>query len=194
MTAIAFRRASLARPALLAVGLTSIVLVRWSAAAGSIGDPILVGLAFGGGLVALALASGMRAEWPRARSIPVGIGGGAVLVVIALLAERGVAAPPASASFPFVPWAVATVLVATGEEAILRGSLFDAIEMPFGTTAAIVVTSACFALIHVPLYGWHVVPLDFGVGLWLAGLRLLSGGIAAPAIAHSMADLATFWL
>jgi hypothetical protein len=47
---------------------------------------------------------------------------------------------------------------------------------------------------HVPLYGWHVVPLDLGVGLWLAGLRLATGGIAAPAIAHTIADLATWWL
>jgi hypothetical protein len=47
---------------------------------------------------------------------------------------------------------------------------------------------------HVPLYGWHVVPLDLGVGLWLAGLRLATGGIAAPAIAHAVADLATWWV
>jgi len=63
-----------------------------------------------------------------------------------------------------------------------------------GTIVAILGTSLLFALIHVPLYGWHVVPLDFGVGLWLAGLRLLSGGVAAPAIAHTIADLATYWL
>ena len=33
-----------------------------------------------------------------------------------------------------------------------------------------------------------------GVGLWLAGLRLATGGVAAPAIAHTVADLATWWL
>jgi len=33
-------------------------------------------------------------------------------------------------------------------------------------------TSVLFALIHVPIYGWHVVPLDVGVGLWFGGLRL----------------------
>ena len=55
-------------------------------------------------------------------------------------------------------------------------------------------TSVVFALLHVPLYGWHVVPLDLGVGLWLAGLRLISGGVAAPAVAHVVADLATWWL
>ena len=55
-------------------------------------------------------------------------------------------------------------------------------------------TAVLFALMHVPLYGWHVVPLDLGVGLWLAGLRLATGGVAAPAIAHTVADLATWWL
>ena len=47
---------------------------------------------------------------------------------------------------------------------------------------------------HVPFYGWHVVPLDLGVGVFLAGLRLASGSVAAPAIAHIVADLATWWV
>jgi hypothetical protein len=47
---------------------------------------------------------------------------------------------------------------------------------------------------HVPLYGWGVVPLDFGVGFWFAGLRLTGGGVAAPTIAHVIADLSTWWL
>jgi hypothetical protein len=32
------------------------------------------------------------------------------------------------------------------------------------------------------------------VGLGFAGLRLVTGGIAAPAAAHAVADLATWWL
>jgi len=56
------------------------------------------------------------------------------------------------------------------------------------------VTSVAFALMHVPLYGWHVVPLDLGVGIWLGGLRLLGRGVAAPALAHVLADLVTWWL
>ncbi len=51
-----------------------------------------------------------------------------------------------------------------------------------------------FVLMHVPLYGWHVVPLDLGVGIWFAGLRLWSGGIVAPSISHALADLVTWWL
>jgi hypothetical protein len=30
--------------------------------------------------------------------------------------------------------------------------------------------------------------------VWLCGLRLASGGVAAPAVAHALADLATWWL
>ena len=54
--------------------------------------------------------------------------------------------------------------------------------------------TVAFALLHVPLYGWHVVPLDLAVGLVFAGLRLATGSAAAPAVAHSVADLATWWL
>ena len=86
-----------------------------------------------------------------------------------------------------------TILVACMEEAVLRGVLFAELDRGLGV-AAVVIHSLLFAVIHVPLYGWHVVPLDLGVGLWLAGLRLASGGVAAPAIAHTVADLATWWL
>jgi len=95
---------------------------------------------------------------------------------------------------PFLPWVGITVLVAVAEEAVLRGRLFDAARAAGGLPIAITVTTAAFALMHVPLYGWHVVPLDVGVGLVFAGLRLTTGRVAAPAAAHAVADLATWWL
>ncbi len=194
MTTIVLTGRPFARPVLLVLGLTAVVLARWAVAVNLVADPILVGLAFGAGLVVLATAAGSTARWPSVGPVAAGMAGGAVLVVVALVAAGGTGAPNALPAIPFVPWAVATVLVATGEEAVLRGVLFDAIGERRGAVSAIIVTSACFALMHVPLYGWHVVPLDFGVGLWLAGLRLLTGGIAAPALAHAIADLATYWL
>ena len=51
-----------------------------------------------------------------------------------------------------------------------------------------------FALMHVPVYGWGVVPVDLAAGVLLAGLRYLTGGTAAPTMAHLLADLATWWL
>jgi len=63
-----------------------------------------------------------------------------------------------------------------------------------GSRTALVVTSVAFALMHVPNYGTPAIPLDLGVGLLLGGLRLLSGGPGAPAIAHAVADLAAWFL
>ena len=60
--------------------------------------------------------------------------------------------------------------------------------------AAVVATTVAFALLHVPLYGWHVVPLDLAVGLGFAGLRLSTRTVLAPIVAHAVADLATWWL
>jgi membrane protease YdiL (CAAX protease family) len=95
---------------------------------------------------------------------------------------------------PFLSWAAVTVLVAAAEEALLRGVLFDGLERRGGLALAVVVTTAVFAVMHVPLYGWHVVPLDLAVGLVLAGLRLSTRTIVAPAAAHAVADLATWWI
>jgi membrane protease YdiL (CAAX protease family) len=94
----------------------------------------------------------------------------------------------------FVPWVAVTILVASAEEGLLRGVLFDRIGRVGGLVLAVLLTSAVFALMHVPLYGWHVVPLDFAVGLALAGLRLTTRSLVAPAAAHIVADLATWWL
>jgi len=102
----------------------------------------------------------------------------------------GLGRPAAS----FLPWAAITVLVATAQEVLIRGVLLDWLENVGGIALAILLTSAVFALMHVPLYGWHVVPLDFAVGLGLAGLRLTSRSLVAPAAAHTVADLASWWL
>jgi len=44
-------------------------------------------------------------------------------------------------------------------------------------------------LLHVPLYGWHMVPLDLTVGVVLGLLRSWSGTAAALALAQEVADL-----
>ncbi len=160
----------------------------------------------------------MRADGYAARTLGASVGVGVGVVVgLALIAAtlavsalgpdlgRPVATPglgrPAA---PFLPWAAITLLVAVAEEALLRGLLFDRIVAAArarGAQAggrgeivvAVVLTSAVFAAMHVPVYGWHVVPLDLGVGCCLGGLRILTGGVAGPAAAHAVADLATWW-
>jgi membrane protease YdiL (CAAX protease family) len=188
-----------AEAALLAVGLGAVVAVR--AIATRVGvDPILVGTAFGAGLLALVVSGGrqLRIAGIRGKHLGIGLATGFGLVAVALAGasagEPSIPAGLARPASPFVPWAVVTVVVAAAEEAILRGLLFGRIRMAGGTLVALLLTSAVFALMHVPLYGWHVVPLDLAVGLVLGGLRIATRGVAAAAVAHALADLATWWL
>jgi len=116
-------------------------------------------------------------------------------VLVALAATiRADLLPPLRPAAPFVPWVAVTVLVATAEEALLRGTLFAALERIGGPLTALAITSLVFALIHVPFYGAAAFPLDLAVGIVFGGLRLATGGIGAPAAAHVTADVATWWL
>jgi membrane protease YdiL (CAAX protease family) len=161
-------------------------------------DGLVVGVAFGAVLVAIALAGGWRPGLPRAgsvgRSATVGSAAAVALIAIAVIGRARGSWVPLDPAATFLPWAQVTILVATAEELVLRGVLFDAAEDAVGPVAAVALTAAAFALLHVPLYGWAVVPLDCGVGILLGGLRLVTGGVTAPAFAHVVADLAAWWL
>jgi membrane protease YdiL (CAAX protease family) len=154
----------------------------------------VAGAAFGVVLVAVAGVAGWRPARPSVSSLLIGLLGGLVLVALPQLAHPLLPAVVGMRPEPFAVWALVTAVVVTGEEALVRGALFGTIERAAGPVAAVAVTSLAFALMHVPLYGWHVVPLDLGVGVWLGGLRLATGGVAAPAIAHGIADLSTWWI
>jgi len=185
--------------ALLVTGLAAVVVARLAATRAGL-DPLAIGAGFATALGALALAGGLRLQIDRRLFVPVSLGlafGIAIVVVGVAGAALGGATPvpglgrPAA---PFLPWTAITVVVAAAEEALLRGLLFDRIRRLGGVGPALIATSVVFALMHVPLYGWHVVPLDLAVGLGLGGLRLATRGIVAPAVAHAVADLATWWL
>ena len=184
-----------AQLAVLVTALAGVTLVRAAINGTTVASAFAAGALFGATLLAAAaLASQpLQLHRPSARAIAVGIAGGAAILAIPL-AVHTIAAVPGTQPQPFAIWAAVTCLVATGEEVMLRGAIFDRARAASGLVSAGVLTSALFALMHVPLYGWGVVPVDFGAGLVLCGLRLLSGGIAAPAIAHTIADLATWWL
>ena len=188
------RSASLLRAILIGLGLVIVVGARWAATI-SEAPPLVVGALFGIVLVGIAWVGGLRPAAIRPEAIAIGLAGAAVLVGLAIGASRLAGLPlRVVPQTDFAWWAMITILVASAEELILRGILFDAISEAAGVGVAVVATSLIFALIHVPLYGWHVVPLDIGVGVFLAGLRLASGSVAAPAIAHIVADLATWWV
>jgi membrane protease YdiL (CAAX protease family) len=188
-------------PVALLTGLAAIVAARWSATRAGL-DPLATGAAFGLALGALALVAGGRGAAYRAsrRAFAVGIGMGFGLALVAIVLVGAAIAGthlvpglgrPATA---FAPWVAITILVASTEEALLRGRLFDALRGAGGVMPAVAITTIAFALMHVPLYGWHVVPLDLAVGLAFGGLRLATGSVLAPAAAHATADLATWWL
>jgi len=164
-----------ARCALLLGGLAAAMTLRVAAGLGTHGS----GLLFSVLLLATAAAAGWRPAAPRARALAIGIGGAAVLCIapaaMRLSGHTLVLGPPPLGLLP--AWAATTVLIAVAEEALLRGVLIDAVSPWAGD-----------------LYGWQAVPLDVAVGVWLGGLRLATGGVAAPATAHAVADLAAWWL
>jgi membrane protease YdiL (CAAX protease family) len=120
-----------------------------------------------------------------ARVVAVGAVATVVLVVPALVFASVRGSLPLS-SFP--AWMAATVLVAPAEEAFLRGAVYDAVARRWSADVAIGVAALAFGLMHVPLYGWHALPLDTAVGAVLGVARLASGTWVAPAIAHTAAD------
>jgi membrane protease YdiL (CAAX protease family) len=182
------------RPAWISLGLALVVAGRWAATVAE-APPLLVGTVFGFALALVAWVGGARVALPRPAALVIGLAGAAVLVGLAMGASQLAGQPlQLVPKTQFAPWALITIVVASAEELVLRGVLFDSLRHATDLTIAVIVTSAAFALMHVPLYGWHVVPLDLGVGVFLAGLRLTSGSVAAPAIAHIVADLATWWV
>jgi len=196
MTATALEDRDLAakRALLVCLGLSLAVAVRWQVFRTAALDGLDEGSIFGCALLAVAWIGGLRPARPSAGAVASGIAVGCVLVAVSLLARWPIPPLVLGRAAPFVPWIAVTTLVATSEELVLRGVLWRWVAAAGGDLAALLATSLLFALIHVPLYGPIVVPLDFGVGLLLGGLRLWFGGPAAPAAGHVLADLATWWL
>jgi membrane protease YdiL (CAAX protease family) len=182
-------RSSAIEPLVLVAAFGAAVVVRM-ALAGYAGPASLpAGLAFAAVLIAFAVA---RRPHTRIGLVPLlaGVTGAAALVLPAVLV-RGLADQPSAGSY--ARWSAAVVVIAAAEEAFLRGALFDALDRWRGSDVAVVGAAVAFAVLHVPLYGWHVLPLDFAVGLLLGALRLATGTWTAPGLAHIGADLAGWW-
>lgn len=152
------------------------------------------GLVFAVALLALAAGAGWRAGKPRFSAAALGIGGGIVLVAAWLGSRQGIPIDLAPFNSAIALWTPVVAIVAVAEEVVLRGVLFDAVRGWSGDGWALVATTVLFALIHLPLYGVGSLPLDLAIGLLLGGLRVVSRGVLAPAVAHVIADLAGGWL
>jgi membrane protease YdiL (CAAX protease family) len=188
-------RSPLPRAGLLMVGLGIAVMLRRAIASSEGARSVPAGLLFAATLAFLAVAAGWRPGHIRPVPLVVGVLGAVGLVALPAWSRLATASPvTAHPGNSFLLWATIVTMVAASEELLLRGILFTSIETAGGTLAALAVTSAAFALLHVPLYGWGAVPLDLAVGVWLGGLRVMTGGVTAPALTHVLADLAAWWL
>jgi membrane protease YdiL (CAAX protease family) len=90
---------------------------------------------------------------------------------------------------PWSPWApVLGVCAAVAEEALFRRLAYGRL-LRFGVSVAIVGSAVAFALLHVPLYGVAVLPIDLGAGLLLSWQRWASSTWTVPAATHAAANL-----
>ena len=79
-------------------------------------------------------------------------------------------------------------LAAVAEEAFFRRHLYALLETWSGPVAAVVGTAAAFAVVHVTVWGWWVLPLDLAAGLVLSWQRAATGRWSVPAATHVVAN------
>lgn len=82
----------------------------------------------------------------------------------------------------------ASVLAAVAEEAFFRRLVYGWL-VAWGPGIAIGGCAVAFALIHVPVYGVAVLPIDAAAGLLLGWQRWMTGGWTAPGVTHVAANL-----
>jgi membrane protease YdiL (CAAX protease family) len=191
---IAARAAGIRRaPALVAaVGLATAMrsLVGGSAPAGSAPAALL----FSAVLVSGVAWAGPKLVRISVSGVALGAAAAGVLVGLSLVGLPTVTFGPRAATSTLLWWAPLVAAVAATEELVLRGVLFDALHSRSGDAVAVAVTAVLFAVIHVPMYGVDALPIDLCVGVFLGSLRVASGGVTAPLVAHVLADLATGWV
>jgi membrane protease YdiL (CAAX protease family) len=187
------RRATIV-PVLIVAASAAALAVRVQVGGRPAGASVPAALVFSFALAGVAVAAGWRPSRPRPVALVAGAAGGVLLCLPPTIASvRGFAVGhAAAASFP--AWGAVVAAVAVSEELILRGVLYDVVAERWGEIAAVLIAAALFSTLHVPLYGWHSFGLNLAVGVFLGVLRLLTGGVAAPAVAHTVADWAAWWL
>ena len=79
-------------------------------------------------------------------------------------------------------------LAAVAEEAFFRRLVYGLLER-WGPAAAVAGSAAAFAVVHVTVWGWWVLPLDLAAGLLLSWQRATSGRWTVPAATHVLANV-----
>jgi len=188
------RRRGATRSVLCITGILAAAALRGAAGAPDAAASMSAGAAFGVTLLAVAVAAGWRPARPRLAAVALGCAGGGALIGAWLLARGSPSVEIAPINAGLALWTPVVAVVAVAEEIAIRGALFDALRSWCGDGGALVATTLLFAGLHVPLYGVGSLPLDLAAGMLLGGLRIVSGGVLAPALAHLIADLAGGWL
>ena len=85
-------------------------------------------------------------------------------------------------------YATAIVLAPVAEELFFLRFVYGVLR-PGGVALAIGGSTVLFALAHVTVYGWWVLPLDLAAGLILGWQRWASGTWVVPAATHVVANL-----
>jgi len=138
--------------------------------------------------VALLLAGLL---WPRRASVPVGPAA-AALPVLAVGVGAFLLGRVLGGGYAPQPLALRVVvlgsLAAVAEEAFFRRFVYDAL-LPGGAALAVFGSAALFAVVHVTVYGWWVLPIDVAAGLVLSWQRWATGSWKVPALTHIVANL-----
>lgn len=120
---------------------------------------------------------------PPALGVGVSVAIGCAVVLAGRLVVSGDAIAAA------VPRIVAlNTLAAVGEEAFFRRLVYGRLA-GWGPAAAVVGSAVLFAVVHVTVYGWWVLPIDLAAGLLFSWQRWVTGTWAAPAVTHAVANL-----
>ncbi|MCA1839145.1 MAG: lysostaphin resistance A-like protein [Actinomycetota bacterium] len=170
---------------------------RWMALLSTlIGSVVLAGRVVSADAVSLTGVVGlMGVAAPLPRILPrapgkmnrSGIALAAGLAAVAAMASRSV--PGLKAAPEAMAISIAAVCIAAiAEEAFFRRLMFGWLEAQ-NALLAIAATSLAFALVHVPIYGWKVLPMDLCAGLVFGWQRWVSGTWVVPAATHLLANL-----
>ena len=160
--------------------------------------PSFVGMQLAMLLYPLAIRRGHVLRWLKADGATLlwGVGGGLALLLCSVatsvaMRAAGVEVPDMVRMLldmlpPWILFLLAVVLAPVGEELYFRGHLLEGIARRSNPVVAIAITSLAFAVVHgqVLLFATYLT-----YGVILAMLRLRTGGLTAPILAHLINNL-----
>lgn len=165
-----------------AAGVVALLARPWFLPAGvGVGWRVAFFVVLGGAGLAWRAPSVVPPATPSAALAVLGIG------ALGFLVGRAVVDVPAGHHTLAVALAL-NALAAVAEEAFFRRYLYGVLEGSHGPAAAVGVTAGLFALVHVTVWGWWVLPLDLAAGLVLSWQRAATGRWSVPAVTHVLAN------